>query len=148
MIGEKCDLGRGFWKKSRLTSGKEIDSLREQNIPSNSKTIDRTMGRNTIISHKSTDIRLKSYSRTSAVYRTGMRYVRQLASYTGEVRRDLKKKATYYLHWAIETEGSKRILEWFIPLDGIDNEQELVLSRVVDDAQELGVEVHVYRVAE
>lgn len=148
MIGEICDLGRGFWKKNRLASGKEIDSLRGQNIPFNSKTIDRTEGLNVAIGHKSTDIRLKSYVLPSAVYRIGMRYVRQLALYTGEVRRDLKKKATYHLHWAVEAEGSKQILEWFIPLEGVANEQEVVIHKVVTEAVELGVDVRVFRVAE
>ena len=148
MIGKKCNFGWGFWQKNRLASGKEIDSLRGQNIPSNSKTIDRTEGLNIIISHKSTDIRLKSYTHPSTVYRTGMRYVQQLASYEGEVRRDLKKKATYHLYWAVEAENSKRILEWFIPIDGVDYEHELAISRVIDKAHELGVEVRVFRVAE
>lgn len=148
MIGEKCDLGRGFWRKNRLASGKEIDSIRGQNIPSNSKTIDRTEGLNVMISHKSTDIRLKSYIRPRAVYRIGMRYVRQIASYNGEVRKDHKKKATYHLHWAVETEDSKRVLEWFLPLKGVANEQEVAIHKVVVEAGELGVDVHVFRVPE
>ena len=111
-------------------------------------TIDRTVGLNIIVSHKSTDMRLKSYFRPSAIYRTGMRYVKVLASYQGEVRRDLKKKATYHLHWAIDGKQTKRILEWFIPLEGVHMEQELAVSRVVETAKDFGVEVHVYRVME
>lgn len=77
-----------------------------------------------------------------------MRYVRQLSSYTGEVRRDLKKKATYHLHWAVEARNSRRILEWFIPLEGVASEQEVAVTKVITEAEELGVDVHVFRVAE
>lgn len=148
MFGQKCGLGQGFWKKNRLVSGKEIDSIRGQNIPSNSKTIDRTKGINIIVSHKSTDVRLKSYIRPSAVFRVGMRYARQLATYKGETRRDLKKKATYFLTWPVEAKDCRRILEWFLPLDGVHPEQEQAIERVVNTACEIGVEVHVFRVGE
>jgi len=146
MIGTECDFGRGFWARDRLATGKEIDNLRGQNIPSNSRTIDRTTVPTSIVSHKSTDIRRKSYRRLSKVYRTGMRFATELSQYEGEIRKDHRKKATYHLHWALEMSECKRVLEWFIPLTGVADDQMQAVERVVRDAAALGVEVNVYRV--
>ena len=130
------DYGRGFWQGNRLQSGKRIDSLRAQNIPHNARAIDRTIGLDTVVSHKSTDLRRAFYRSASRVYYVGMRFVGALATYTGEVRCDHKKKATYYLHWAIEGHGP-RILEWFIPEVGVTPDRETALTRVVTDAASL-----------
>lgn len=139
------DYGRGFWEGNRFQSGKRIDTLRAQNIPHNARVIDRTIGLDTVVSHKSTDLRRPSYQSTGRVYCTGMRFVRALAAYTGEVRCDHQKKATYYLHWALQGHGP-RILEWFIPEAGITTDQEAALARVVADAAVLGVTVRLLRI--
>ena len=106
---------------------------------------DRTIGLDTVVSHKSTDLRRASYRSASRVYYVGMRFVGALATYTGEVRCDHKKKATYYLHWAIEGHGP-RILEWFIPEVGVTPDRETALTRVVTDAASAGVTVRLLRV--
>lgn len=139
------NYGRGFWEGNRLLSGKRIDVLRSQNIPHNARVIDRTVGLDTVVSHKSTDLRRPSYRSAACVYRVGMRFVRLLAAYDGEVRCDHKKKATYYLRWSIERHGP-RILEWFIPATGITTEQEDALARVTKDAIPLGVTVQLLRI--
>lgn len=140
------DFGSGFWREERLLSGKRIDVLRGQNIPHNSRSIDRTLVPNGIVSHKSTDLRLKSYRSPRAVYRLGMRFVREIQDYSGETRCDHKKKATYHLRWAIETSSAVRILEWFIPAKGVSEEQEFSLTQVVNDAKAAGVTVKIFRV--
>lgn len=140
------DFGRGFWAQDRKATGKSIDVLRGQNIPHNSRTIDRTVGIDTIVSHKSTDLRLKSYRSPQAVYRLGMGFVKQLASYKGEVRQDHKKKATYYLHWMLDDPGTVRILEWFLPCTGVADEIEVALQRVALEARSCGVTVLLLRI--
>ncbi len=140
------NFGEGFWREDRKLSGKRIDVLRGQNIPPNSVSIDRTDGLANIVSHKSTDLRLKSYRSPKSVYRLGMRFVRQLASYQGEVRADHHKKATYHLHWMTENPNCRRTLEWFIPASGVADEQWLGLERVVADAAPMGVSVVLLKV--
>lgn len=85
------NFGAGFWREYRKLSGERIDALRGQKIPHNSHSIDRTPVPNGMASHKSTDLRLKSYRSPRAVYRIGRRFGRQLVCYTGEVRCDHKK---------------------------------------------------------
>lgn len=137
------DLGEGFWKENRRYSGKKIDIVRGQNIPSNSKTIDRTLYPSGIVSHKSTDVRAKSYSNPKSLYWLGMRFVNKLLEYRGEIRRDHKIGATYYLMWAVEESRVPRILEWFVPLDGISDQHKKMLKLVQIDAQKVGVEVKI-----
>jgi hypothetical protein len=84
------DYGRGFWQGNRLLSGKRIDALRAQNIPHNARVIDRTVGIDTVVSHKSTDLRRPSYQSPRRVYALGMRFVRALAAYSGEVRGEIR----------------------------------------------------------
>ena len=139
-MNDELDYGRGFWLGDRLQSGKRIDALRFQNIPHNARVIDRTVGADAVVSHKSTDLRRASYRSPARVYRLGMSFVRSLAAYGGEVRCDHQKKATYYLHWAIEQRGP-RILEWFIPATGVTTAQEAALTRVINDAKPIGVTV-------
>lgn len=148
MIGTAINFGNGFWRDDRKISGKRIDVLRKQNIPHNSRCIDRTVGGNCVVSHKSTDLRLKSYRSPQTVYRLGMRFVAQLLAYAGEVRCDHKKKATYHLHWAIEAPDAQRILEWFVPLAGVTSEQEAILQRVIDDSKAAGVTVALFRISD
>lgn len=142
----EIDFGSDFWKKDRKTSGKNVDVLRGQNIPGNSKTIDRTVGLGCIVSHKSTDFRLKSYQQPNRVYQLGMHFVRQLVRYKGEVRMDHQIGATYNLQWAVETGKTKRILEWFVPDFVKDLPIEKELLRVIANAKDLGVEVRIYSV--
>jgi hypothetical protein len=142
------DFGRGFWRECRKLSGKRVDVLCGQNIPHNSRSIDRTLVPNGVVSHKSTDLRLKSYRSPRTVYRLGMRFVREVHDYSGEIRCDHKKKATYHLHWAIEAPDAARILEWFIPASGISNEQECSLKQVIDEAKTAGVVVKLFRVCD
>lgn len=146
-VGERVDLGRGFWRINRLFAGAMIDGIRGQNIPFNSKSIDRTEGLCRIVSHKSTDVRLPSYLRSESVYRIGMRFVRKLADYQGEIRMDHRKRATYHLHWAVENPQCQRVLEWFVPEEGVTAQQETELERVVEEGAALGVEVLVLRVS-
>jgi hypothetical protein len=142
------DFGNGFWCECRKLSGKRVDVLRGQNIPHNSRSIDRTLVPNGVVSHKSTDLRLKSYRSPRTVYRLGMRFVREVREYSGEIRCDHKKKATYHLHWAIEAPDAARILEWFIPASGISDEQECSLKQVIDEAKTAGVIVKLFRVCD
>lgn len=146
--GSEIDFGRGFWRECRRLTGKRIDSLRGQNIPHNSRCIDRTLVPNGVVSHKSTDLRLKSYRSASTVYRRGMKFVAELVEYEGEVRCDHKIKATYHLHWALEGTEVLRVLEWFVPATGVLDEQAAALKRVVQDGLTLGIRVEIYRVAE
>ena len=148
IVGTALDFGRGFWRECRRLSGKRIDGLRGQNIPHNSRCIDRTLVPNGIVSHKSTDLRLKSYRSATAVYRRGMNFVNQLVAYKGEIRCDHKKKATYHLYWALEGAQASRVLEWFVPAAGVSDEQLAALKRVTRDAIVRGVRVDIYRVAE
>jgi len=148
MLGEKFDLGPGFWKKPRILSGKEIDLIRRQNIVSNAKTIDRTESLSCVISHKSTDLRRPSYQNPQRIYWLGMRFVKLLAEYEGEVRKDQKRRISYHLHWAVEKPDSTRILEWFIPLAGVLANQEKAVFRVVQDAKDYRVQVNIFRVPE
>jgi hypothetical protein len=127
---EILNLGKGFWEIDRKLSGKEIDIIKGQNIPSNSKTIDRTLVPNGIVSHKSTNLRLKSYQSTSRIIYIGCEFINKLLEYKGEKRRDRKLKASYYLNWAIDKPESPRILEWYIPVSGITSEQEKALLKV------------------
>jgi len=143
--GEIVDCGRGFWLGDRMSSGKRIDALRNQNIPHNSRTIDRTVGLNGIVSHKSTDLRRKTYRSAQTVYRLGMRFVKEVQAYAGEVRCDHKKGATYHLHWAVEG-PALRMLEWFVPETGVPEVGERALRQVVDDARQLSVTVVILRV--
>lgn len=146
--GESCDcvFGAGFWLTDRRLSGKRIDVLRGQNIPHNAKVIDRTVGANCVVSHKSTDLRLKSYRSPRAVYRLGMHFVRQLSDYRGEVRCDHRLKATFNLHWALEDPKVRRLLEWFVPQNGISAEHEDALAKVIEEAGKLGVSVVIIRI--
>ncbi|HJT66392.1 MAG TPA: hypothetical protein VJ749_08065 [Pyrinomonadaceae bacterium] len=148
MESEPLDFGRGFWRECRRLTGKRIDVLRDQNIPHNSRCIDRTLVPNGVVSHKSTDLRRKSYRSAATVYRRGMNFVADLVAYEGEVRCDHKKKATYHLHWALEGAEPPRVLEWFVPALGVSEEQAAALKRVVQDSATLGVRVEIYRVAE
>jgi hypothetical protein len=146
MLGTNIDLGLTFWDGERKLAGKRVDLLRGQNIPSNARTIDRTVGLFCVVSHKSTDLRCKSYKLPSKVYCLGTSFVRSIAGYKGEVRKDHKIKATYYLNWAVESLDSTRVLEWFVPLHGVTAEQEESLRRVVAYGVTHGVEVRVMRV--
>lgn len=145
-IGQTIDLGSGFWRRNRLESGASIDGLRGQNIPFNSKVIDRTEGLERIVSHKSTDVRLPSYRKPGAVYRIGMRFVRALAAYQGEVRCDHRKKASYHLHWMVEDPKAERLLEWFVPETGVSEKQEDEMERVVTEGAMRGIKIAVLRV--
>jgi hypothetical protein len=145
VLGERINLGLDFWLKNRLCSGLEIDVLRGQNIPANSRLIDRTVGANGVVSHKSTDLTCKSYRSPSTVYRLGMSFVASIARYKGEVRRNRKLQATYFLHWALEQPNAYRVLEWFVPVDGVSTEQEAALARVVSEGRDKGVEVRLFR---
>lgn len=140
------DFGKGFWKADRMISGKKVDQLRNQNIPSNSKTIDRTSGLACIISHKSTDIRRKSYENSRTVYRLGMKFIQQLSKYQGEIRRDHKIGATYHLHWATDHPDCKRILEWFIPFYSIPQNHISAIEKVVEEAALQHINVNIYTV--
>lgn len=141
-----CDFGSGFWLSERRLSGKRIDVLRGQNIPHNAKVIDRTIGADCVVSHKSTDLRLKSYRSPRAVYRLGMQFVRHLCAYRGEVRCDHRLKATFNLHWAIEDPNARRILEWFVPQTGISAQHQDALTRVIGEASKLDVRVVIIRI--
>jgi hypothetical protein len=141
-----CEFGAGFWLSDRRLSGKRIDVLRGQNIPHNAKVIDRTIGANCVVSHKSTDLRLKSYRSPRAVYRLGMHFVRQLCAYRGEVRCDHRLKATFNLHWGVEDPSARRFLEWFVPQTGISAEQEDALAQVIEEASKLDVRVVIIRI--
>ncbi len=145
-FNDVADFGRGFWLRERKLSGKQIDFIRGQNIPHNAKSIDRTIGLSCVVSHKSTDLRLNSYRSPKTVYRIGMKFVRHLKDYQGEVRCDHKIKATYHLHWALEGCDTLRVLEWFIPAARVTSAQEASLIRVVKDASECGVSVKIVRV--
>lgn len=147
MIGEPLHIRDGFWRENRLASGRSLDALFGQNIPSNAKTIDRTVGTHRIVSHKSTDLRLKSYRNPGRVYRLGMSFVQSLIDYQGEVRRDRKLKATYHLYWATEHPECERVLAWFVP-QFVGEDHETAIARVVRDARRRAVEVVVYRVAD
>lgn len=146
--GTRLDFGAGFWRECRKQSGKRVDVLRGQNIPHNSRSIDRTLVPNGVVSHKSTDLRLKSYRSPATVYRLGIRFVYELLAYSGEIRCDHMKKATYHLHWAVEAADAVRVLEWFVPLSGVTAEQEAALARVVDAAKIAGVRVDLFRVSD
>jgi hypothetical protein len=74
MQGE-LDYGPGFWQGNRLQSGKNIDAWRSQNIPHNACVIDRTAGADTVVSHKSTDLRRVSYRTSARVYYAGSRHM-------------------------------------------------------------------------
>ena len=148
MNGRPLDFGAGFWRERRMVSGKRVDVLRSQNIPHNSRCIDRTLVPNGVVSHKSTDLRRKSYRSATMVYRRGMNFVADLVAYKGEVRCDHKKKATYHLNWALEGAEAPRVLEWFVPASGVSDEQAAALKRVVQDGATVGVRVEIYRVAE
>jgi hypothetical protein len=146
-FGEVISLGDGFWTRDRRKSGLHVDTLRGQNIPGNSRAIDRTLVPDGVVSHKSTDLRCKSYQSPQVIYRMGMAFVRSVANYRGEVRRNHSIKATYFLEWAVQREAVPRILEWFVPNEGVKAEQQLALRRVVEDGARMGVEVRLYRVA-
>ncbi len=146
-FGEVISLGDGFWTRDRRKSGLHVDILRGQNIPGNSRAIDRTLVPDGVVSHKSTDLRCKSYQSPQVIYRMGMAFVRSVANYKGEVRRNHSIKATYFLEWAVQREAAPRILEWFVPNEGVKAEQQLALRRVVEDGARMGVEVRLYRVA-
>lgn len=145
---ETVNFDKGFWAEDRMWSGKRIDALRGQNIPFNSRTIDRTLVPRGVVSHKSTDVRCKSYRSAESVYRLGMRFVRELLRYEGEVRQDRKRKATYHLAWAVAGCAPSRVLEWFVPAIGVSPQHKGCLDRVVREARTLGVEVRVFRVEE
>jgi hypothetical protein len=146
LIAKQIDFGAGFWTMDRKSSGKNIDVLRGQNIPGNSRTIDRTIGLGCIVSHKSTDFRLKSYQPANRIYHLGMHFVRHLLKYKGEIRMDHKIGATYNLQWAVEVPECKRILEWFIPDCERSDAVEQALNRVVTNAAIAGVEVQLFKV--
>lgn len=145
MLGTEINLGPTFWTVERRLAGRQVDMLRGQNIPSNARVIDRTVGLSSVVSHKSTDLRCRSYTVPSAVYCLGTSFVRSLAAYQGEIRKDHKIKATYFLGWAIESPDSKRVLEWYVPLHGVTREQEESLQRVVEYGRTRRVEVKVMR---
>ncbi len=145
-IGEVISLGEGFWSRDRRKAGLSVDVLRGQNIPANSRTIDRTLVPDGVVSHKSTDLRCKSYQSPRVVYRLGMAFAKSVSLYQGEVRRNHAIGATYFLEWAVQRAEAPRILEWFVPLDGIVPEQELALSQVIEDSAGLGVSVRLFRV--
>ena len=100
----------------------------------------------TVVSHKSTDLRCKSYRSASVVYGLGTSFVRSLAAYEGETRQNHKIKATFHLGWAVASPNAFRVLEWFVPLDGVTEEQEASLLRVVEYGQIRGVTVNLMRV--
>ncbi|GEM_PF-3194860 len=99
-----------------------------------------------VVSHNSTDLRCRSYQSPRVIYRMGMAFVRSEAHYQGEVRRNHSLKATYFLEWAVQRPGVPRILEWFIPSEGVTAAQELALRQVVAEGARLGVEVKLFRV--
>ena len=140
------DFGAGFWSGDRRLSGKRIDVLRGQNIPGNSRVIDRTLVPRGVVSHKSTDVRCKSYRYPSSIYRIGMRFAQALAAYRGEIRQDHQRKATYNLQWAVEGHDVQRILEWFIPANDVSADHMRAVKRVVRDARDLGVKIQVLRI--
>lgn len=142
------DFGKGFWLRDRRLTGKLIDVLRGQNIPGNSRVIDRTLVPRGVVSHKSTDVRCKSYRYPSTLHRLGMRFVRSLAAYRGEVRQDHRVKATYNLQWAVEGKRVNRILEWFIPAVSVSTAHARALRQVARDARAVGVEVRLLRIAD
>lgn len=146
MSGIVVDFGPAFWREDRRRSGRRIDVLRGQNIPSNSRTIDRTLVPKGVVSHKSTDLRLKSYQSPASVRRLGLKFARDLRDYTGEVRRDRQIKATYHLHWAVEGGQVQRTLEWFVPATGVSEGQESALAEVAAEASKLGVALRLFRV--
>lgn len=146
IFGEVISLGDGFWTGDRRKSGLHVDVLRGQNIPGNSKAIDRTLVPDGVVSHKSTDLRCKSYQSPQVIYRMGMAFAKSVAHYKGEVRRNHSRRATYFLEWAVQRAQAPRILEWFVPSEGISAEQEQALRRVVEEGARLGVEVRLFRV--
>ena len=147
VVGEVISLGEGFWTQDRRKSGLHVDVLRGQNIPGNSKAIDRTLVPDGIVSHKSMDLRCKSYQSPRVIYRLGMAFANSVADYKSEVRRNHSLKATYFLERAVQRPDAPRILEWLVPKEGVGPEQELALGRVVEDGACLGVEVKLFRVA-
>lgn len=145
-IGSFYDLGPQFWSRPRMQTGKHIDFLQGQNIPANAKTIDRTLPGGGIVSHKSSNLRLKSRQNLERLRRLGYGYVDELATYNGEVRANHKTKRTYHLEWAVQDRAAPRILEWFVPATGVSKAQEEVLQQVCKYAKTRGVQVDVFRV--
>ncbi|MEP7375290.1 MAG: hypothetical protein ABI675_17955 [Chitinophagaceae bacterium] len=123
-----------------------MTGLRGQNIPSNSKAIDKTISDNCIVSHKSTDLRKISYQSAKTVYRLGMCFVTALRNYSGEVRRDHKIGATYHLNWTTENPECIRILEWFIPDFEIPDECMKTLQRIINEGRSFGILVSIFKV--
>jgi hypothetical protein len=143
------ELPTDFWDRNRLQSGKLLDELLAQNIPFNSRAIDRTEGANHFISHKSTDLRRKTYQSLSRLRRLGKSFVRDLALYKGEVRQDHQLKATYYLMmppFLPHHESIRKTLEWYVPIQGVSCEQERVLREVEELGSEHSVTVKVIRI--
>jgi hypothetical protein len=140
------DFGKNFWKIDRKLSGRNIDAYRDQNIPFNSKTIDRTVGQAGVVSHKSTDIRLKSYQSQARLYSLGMWFARQLAAYKGEVRMDHQIGATYNLQWAVESPEATRTLEWFIPEHELSLSHENTIRRIIAGAALLNITIKIFPV--
>jgi hypothetical protein len=143
------ELPTDFWDRNRLQSGRLLDELLAQNIPFNSRAIDRTEGSNHFVSHKSTDLRRKTYQSLSRLRRLGKSFVRALSMYTGEVRQDHQLKVTYYLMvppFVTPDEPVRKTLEWYVPIHGVSVEQERVLREVEQFGAEHSVTVKVIRI--
>ena len=56
------------------------------------------------------------------------------------------EEGNVHLHWAIEAPDAVRMLEWFVPLSGVADDQDASLRRVVDDAKAAGVTVALFRI--
>lgn len=146
IIKECFDFGKEFWNAYPLQRGKLIDKLRGQNIPFNSKVIDRSKESDCIISHKSTNLRNKSYQTSASIYHLGRRFVKQLEAYKGEVRRDHKIGAAYHLHWATDNPSCKRILEWYLPHFNFSVHHTAAITKIIEEAQLKNIIVEIYTV--
>lgn len=146
VVKECFDFGKGFWHDQPFKRGKLIDVLRNQNIPHNSKAIDRTESLDSIISHKSTNLLNKSYENPSTIYRLGLRFVKQLKMYKVEIRRNNIIGATYHLHWATDNPDCKRILEWFIPDTEISKAKTEAIKKVIEEAELQNIKIDIYAV--
>lgn len=146
------DLSRvpeDFWDQNRLQSGRQLDSILGQNIPFNSKTIDRTDGLHSYVSHKSTDLRRKTYRSLARIRYIGKHFVRVLSAYKGEVRQDHKLKATFYLMVAPFVDAGAepiKILEWYLPKSGVTKEQITAVEEVAAYGARWGIDVRVFRI--
>lgn len=143
---EEYDLGPGFWRESRVIIGKGIDNFLGQNIPSNSKTIDKTIGSDAVSSFKSTDLRLRTYQNLLVVRRMVRSWIERLNAYRGETRADNIRKVTFVGDWGDLGPQGQRLLEWFIPSVKLSEELEELLKELEELALGHGVELRIYRI--